>query len=228
MKQFKFVFALILLLSITLSFPIQTHAVISPSDSLSAAYPNYTKDDITQIAISAFPELAAKLMSTPTSDEIFVAMSDTDPDITTVETRSVSENQEITYFEYSTGTYGLLFNDYHSITNSSNSGSAAVRTAHFWVTYALSSDVSHIYDFTYQLVNGTYDSIISTGYTYAPTLSPLLCSYSLSESSSSDAYAEYLCYFPSTLSSPDGESTQVITIYLGILVGDDSMSTYLN
>lgn len=228
MKHCRYLVLFICIMLSLVYLPFKSYAIVPPEDSAPITDVNLSKEDINAIAISAFPEYAAKILSQPTYAEVLTALSDTSPELTYSETRTISDNEEITYLEYSNGTYGLLFNSYQKITSSSNSGYAAVREANFWVTYSLSSDVSYVNNFQYQLVSGNYDSIISTGYTYAPTLSPMLCSHSLTETATAPAYAEYLCYFPSTVSSPNGETNTIINVYLRIQVGNDSMSRSLH
>lgn len=228
MKYCRYLVLFICIILFTVYFPFKCYAIVPPEDTAPITVVNLSKEDIIKIAITAFPEYTDRILSQPTYTEILAALSDPNPELTYSETRTVSDNEEITYLEYSNGTYSLMFNSYQEITSSSNSSGAAVRVVNFWVTYSLSSDVSHVNNFQYQLISGNFDSILSTGYAYAPTLSPMLCNHCLAETANAPAYAEYLCYFPSTVSSPNGETNQIINVYLRIEVGNDSMSRSLH
>lgn len=191
----------------------------SLSVSVSAEEKDLPGDDIFAIAADVFPEYASRIMNPTPPASVYSRTVDSGNEVAIMETRNVSDTEQITYLEYADGTYSLAFTATTYLNSSSSGSGYRFRSIDIQVNHSYIPGAMYIRNLTYTLVTGGYDQINSTGTTSGSTIGTSLSYYNSTESSSSPARAVYTGDFPYPETSP--MNGWVIRCNLYVEVGDD-------
>lgn len=160
---------------------------------------NYEDDPILDLACEVFPEYADKIRCQNTDKSAYpnIATASKSRELVANETRAASDNEYITYTEYSDGI--ILLTDYTygkevTITEESSNSLGLMRTMDIY-TYCIA--VSHLGNITfknikYTILDNDFDIIRSTGTTSGVYQCEIMDSdYLLRESASENAYITF-------------------------------------
>lgn len=173
-----------------------------------------TYDELIEIALDAFPEHFgmsgdnARLASGTFSTELGTPISS--------QTKSISENEQITYTEYSSG-YSLYTFEVDWLINSSASGTgySTVNTDIYVYSYFLTGMLC-VREFSYTHVQYGYDVISSIGSVANSSIQAYTGGYKLQEDANGPAYA----YYSGAFENPRLGAN--ITVILAVYVGNDN------
>ena len=182
---------------------------------------NDVQNEVIALACEVFPEYANKILA-PAVDISIYGRSMNQRTLVVSETRSVSDNEYITYSEYSDGV--VLLTDYefeHTETTNDYDSNPMTTTVDMDIK-ATCTNVSGYFlleGVRYMLINGSYDTILDVG---TPTYSGKCTLHTaftpvLNESASGNAY---ICYNLNYQFGPGVYYT--LTSQLTLFVGDDT------
>lgn len=181
-----------------------------------------TKESVKQLAIDSFPDYADRISYCFSAPAIILPLSRSSDYVILSVTHPVSECEDITYVEYSSGIAELIYSSNEYIISNTTNGFVSTRKSNFWIFCNLSSDSNLIQNFTYQFVRDSFDSISSTGTTSGTWTNPQVTSYKPYEDATGAAYAKYSCAFSVYLPDSDIPFTHYTTF--SITIGNDTIS----
>lgn len=145
-------------------------------------------DEIIEAACEVFPEYAVKILCN-TPDGLGYSRTRNSATLVICETRSVSENQEITYAEFSNGAVVLASNVFSKVvtpTSSNELGGVVTTTCEIKVVCNYASKIAFkLSRFIYKMLANDYDYIVSKGTASADSYSGAHCVFS------EDDYVQY-------------------------------------
>lgn len=215
----KFI-AFVLSISLLLAFGVTANAAQLEAEATDVSLPS--RDELFALGHEVFPEYSDILdCNVPISAQNIQPADENE--IVCVETRKISDNEYLTYQQYSTGAASLVFNKSWTNQSTTTSGNSKTYTGNLVVGCNWSQETFVITGFQYKIVTGGYDSIVSTGSLTGSTCTYNRHSYNSTETSSSNAYLKYNVVFqPSSTLWDLGFSP--VSGLVTLSVGGDSFS----
>lgn len=187
--------------------------------SVCASETKLTEETIYQIGAEVFPEYADKILSRSTTETAQTNSYLSGCSVTFSESRSVSENEEITYQEYENGTFSLVLTA-ETILKSSSSGSGyRLFTVDITAVHSYLVGAMYINDFTYTIIQGANDQINSFGGTATSTIETELEYARAYEGTVGPATAIYLADYPHPNMGSQGD--KIARCRVIVQVGED-------
>ena len=224
-KLISILFTLLLLL---VAFPINSNAVVNKS--------NIERIELIDLACLTFPEYASNIRGN--ANKSYRGPQNGPAEIVFCETRAISENERITFAQYSNNR-GVIVYETASAASLEETGSSEntfccglSSTLSYAITPTLESDFSGVFyldNFKYRLISATYDSITDDG---TPSYNDeIYCAYTQSttvyqETATSAAKATYNITFIHN-GSYGVFSSDDIYVTLDLRVRNDTVTVHL-
>ena len=192
--------ALIMIITLLVVFPLKVYAVIPGEDSC-ASDKVLSKEELEDIAVSAFPEYAHKIRGEhhSTAESIELLRTVTNPEIVVLETRAISDTQVVTYQEYSNSAVFFIVRlmDSYTIHDSYGSNGTSFYLLDLHLTCSASEDTILITDISCALAPSKIAQIFDVGTPFedilqtTPPITLNSCNLTWESGQSTPAYLEY-------------------------------------
>lgn len=158
--------AMVVAITLVAIFPVNAYAIVTSEDTISQDG-RLSRDDLVELAVSAFPEYSEKIRGEHTANlESLPMLNEVDqPEIILTDTRALSDNIFVSYQEYSNSVafIGIRFSAYHSIIESVGYNGATLYLLDLYMMCTHSPDSIFIDDVACWLSPGSQAQIVDTG-----------------------------------------------------------------